>query len=594
MRATPFIFRASRVILYALFPVFAAVSAAMAHPWNSNPQPMLEHNSAVLADAGSPLAWDQGANILWFVKFGSLYTASWTGNGFKTCDMNLIHPQVEAGFAVDSKLHFFYCLDASGEPQCASHASGKWQIKPIGTEPLTHLLGVDAGKHWLFGYDAKAGGIRQYSYDAKQRTWSSALIATGLGEAGDCGVVDSVAHILYSTHESADAGIMRHACARTIGDPTGLGEFKPWPLVATVWSGTDWATTVLDETGVPQQPAVRPADHRVFYAQRDEPDMVYYFQPVLSGSADLSGSFAGWSGADSYEDNDSYPIEKPDYPESWSSYGSCECGFICVGGGWGGNFMPDYGVKLRGPIEIVPYYQPVWTDIPLPPRLAGFRAVMNSAQGRLVQHRVVFSGEVIRKQTGATVAGYLYRDANGVLVESGNGGNFEVWYGQLGSDFNPANLPPNLAALSATDCVFYAMPSSIVADPTHTNPIGSLDMPSNSSLSPNSPFAADQLRLPTQVDLHTFGHRYLSPTRNQPGGRYRSYYQYGTDYAVPSSIAVHPSGVTLYTQTQPPASDQYSMPTQSDAASPLSGFFQTPDPKLTVFSPALVWIVMVY
>ena len=606
---------ANRSFWCALLAVLVGVSVAQAYPWSSEPQPLLHNAQPIVADAGSPLAWDQSWQILWFVESGDLCAAWWTGRTFDTCDMKLVSPSMEAGFVVDSSYHALYCLDASGRLQSVHAVGSKWVISRIGNEPLTRLLGLDAGQHWVFAYDAAVGGIRCYGYDGRAKAWKSTIVATGLGNAGDTAAVDGVWHILYSTHETAAASVPRRPGLHAINDPTGLGKFKPWPLVATALSGTTWTSRVLDETGVPQQPAVRATDHRVFYAQHDETDLVHYYQPKFGKLAESFGSSSGWSGQDTYEDNDSYTILKPQVPQSWN-YGAHSV--ISRVGGFGSGVtmttrFPQISteIRLQGPITVIPYYEPVWTDVALPPRLTSFRAVVNPAQGRLVQHCERFSGELVRQQTGARVAGYLYRDANGVLVT--NGGSMPAYsgrtyayttgssaptpvsYSQLGADFDPANPPASFAALTDANASFYVLPDNIVADPTHRFTAKSQAVHSNSSLDPQAPFVAAQLRLPTQVDLHTFGHRYLTTTLNQPGGRYRNYSKYGTGYAVPSAIAVDNStGVTFYTQTPPPASDENSTPATSDSAAPLSGFYPVPDPKLPRPTGVSVWIVMVY
>jgi hypothetical protein len=97
---------------------------------------------------------------------------------------------------------------------------------------------------------------------------------------------------------------------------------------------------------------------------------------------------------------------------------------------------------------VVPYYEPIWTDTPVEPRLAHFRAVTNSRQKRLVQHRQLHEGEVIREQTGMRLVGYVYRDANGVIARN-------IFYltpysyypsrsfGALGPEFDPSTHRSN-------------------------------------------------------------------------------------------------------------------------------------------------------
>ena len=97
---------------------------------------------------------------------------------------------MDAGLVIDSGWHYLYCLDADGFPQWVHRVGAKWAVSKIGNEPLTHLLGVDTGKHWVFGYDANAfGGIRQYSYDGRKVEFRDHR--HGLGQTGDTAAGDS-------------------------------------------------------------------------------------------------------------------------------------------------------------------------------------------------------------------------------------------------------------------------------------------------------------------------------------------------------------------------------------------------------------------
>ncbi len=118
--------------------------------------------------------------------------------------VNTVEVDRNGGLLVDSGLHFLFYLDPRGLPQCAKRAGRSWAGSTMGEEPLTRLLAVDARRHTVFGYDADARGIRLYRYDARARTWSSSVIATGLGAAGDAGVVDNTGPILYSEFEDKE------------------------------------------------------------------------------------------------------------------------------------------------------------------------------------------------------------------------------------------------------------------------------------------------------------------------------------------------------------------------------------------------------
>lgn len=563
--------------------------SAEAWPWNSEPQPLLNGRAAIRADAGSPLAWDRSARVLWFLNLGELSAARWTGKTFQPLKYAGISPKGNAGLLVDEGWHALYFLDSAGHPRqalVARDGSGLTHIA-IGSESLARLLAVDNRSHSVFGYDAVARGIRQYNYDVKLKAWASSIIASGLGEAGDAAAWDSAFHVLYSSHQTADATVARHSHARSLSNSTGTDALKPWPLVATAWDGGKWSSRVLDETGVPQLPAVRATDHTVFYARRDELTKLRTFRPVGDGKMEILGSVSGWSGADTYEDHDRYKIKIPTYPGDWGNSDSQtgNASLIATYVGFG-------SIRLKGPITVVPYYEPVWTDTSMPARLAHFRALVNLKQNRLVQHREIYEGEIFREQTGKRIVGYLYRDASGVLARRGSSAElFFVFpgateqvrsYATLDDTFDPANPPPDFASLADPNASFYVLSTDIVAGAT---------------TDANTPFIAAHLRLPTAVHSRTFGHRYDTLSINQPGGRYRDYHNYGTSFAALSSIAGDaPSGVTFYTQAPDPSDSE-------DILSPTYDFFTTPPfPAFRAPSdfkswPAWwprVWIVMVY
>ncbi|MGB8167297.1 MAG: hypothetical protein WCF18_07375 [Chthoniobacteraceae bacterium] len=564
----------------------------------------------ILADAGSPLAWDQSGRVLWFIDYGSLSVAFWTGKTFLQRDVGLVRTKTDGGILVDPGLHFVFCLDADGEPQWVHRIGAKWIATTMGGGPIARLLGVDALRHRLFAYDAEAQGIRLYLYDAATKSWTSSIIADGLGAAGDAGAFDVTAQVLYTSHADVAPTVARHPSAQAIGDPTGFDALDPWPLVATSWDGTAWTSRVLDETGVPQQPAVRATDHRVFFAKREDTRLVHYYQPATATAPDAFGQNDGWSGQDTWEDNDSYKILAPTYPSGW--LGSFEMsGSVTISAGFFPiNSLTGYDVTLTGPITVVPYYAPVWSDVALADRLTSFRAVINPKQSRLVQHREIFSGEIARQQTGLKVAGYLYRDANGVFATEIASAT-AVIYPPLGATFDPANPPTSHARLAAADGFFYARPASVVIHPALPGLARSNFKLADFTLAADTALLPPQLRGPTAVHLRTFGHRYASTELDQPGGRYRNYSHYGTGYAVASGVAVDgASGLTFYTQAPPPDpnSDTEVVPsnvifggtilTVAGASPPVSPQFTgphaQPDVKHPRPSPPQVWIVVAY
>ena len=119
-------------------------------------------------------------------------------------------------------------------------------------------------------------------------------------------------------------------------------------------------------------------------------------------------------------------------------------------------------------------------------------------------------------------------------------------------------------------------------------------IPSHFSLDPDAAFVPAHFRLPVLAHIRTFGHSYRATRSDQPGGRFRYYQKLGTDYAVPSGLAVDvPTGVTFYTQAPPPGADEITEPVRDFHEAPSSTYRQEADPKLPR-SKSSVWIVMVY
>ncbi len=581
-------------------------AVANAYPWNSEPQPLVENMDAIQADAGSPLVWDSGSRVLWFTSYRTLRYAIWDGTGF-----HAKYPDDSftpyGGMALDSGWHQLYALNVEGRLCCVD---AKRSLSQIGSETLTTVLGVDQKLHCVFAYDAAAKGIRMYQYAPRRKTWSSVLIASGLGNPGDQAAVDSDLHIIYSTHETADASLPRHPHVTPVGDPTGIGGWRPWPLVATAFDGKTWTSKVLDETGVPQLPAVMPLLHTLCFARRDAPDDLYFYQPKFYKFAEtFLGKVKGWAGTPTYEDSPNYVIKQPQYPAQWSSSDNNSSSFM-------GSFtINNDGVlwwliglpSLQCPITVVPYYEPIWTDVAMPRRLLYFSAQFNNRQSRLNQHREIATGEVVRTQTGRRLAGYLYKDANGVLATSGqsnaSSGRWDssptIIYPVMVPTFDAQNLPSEIAALNSTTAQFYSDNAVTSRASTQLGPNAPANqLPSWYSTNPNAPFVQAHLRQPTNLTLSTFGHSYISHTTNQTGARYRNYSGIGTGFAIPSSLAIDPNtGLTFYTQPPAPAiieEGSWSSLSAPQSTPPLAGFQPEPDPKLPEPPSSQVWIDVVY
>ena len=363
---------------------------------------------------------------------------------------------------------------------------------------------------------------------------------------------------------------------------------KPWPLVATSWDGKAWTSRIVDETGVPQLAAVRETDHTVFYARRDGLNVVRTYRPATAGRGELFGTETGWSGADTYEDSDSYHINVEAIQSALQSAFlvviSSSTSFSTSGDASGILNTGNEDLKLTSPITVVPYYVPVFSSATLNPRLTHYRAVLNPKMKRLVQSREISSGEVAVWQTARQLAGYLYRDANGVLAVS-----LGAAYPALTPSFDPANPPASFANLADPLTQFSAW-----KDATSLGRLAAIPM--TATVDPNAPLLPPHVRLPTSVRTRTFGHRYDISVGTQAGGRFRRYDGYGTSFADPSALEVDPlSGLTFYTQATPQApyignvvvEDTHSFP-------PLTGFRYPLDFKQPRSFTKGVWIVMVY
>jgi hypothetical protein len=343
---------------------------------------------------------------------------------------------------------------------------------------------------------------------------------------------------------------------------------------------------------------VRLTDHRVFYGDRDDPDGVRFYQRARAGRPESFGRVADWDGIDTWVDHHDYEIRAPDYPESWT-YGV----FNSTSGV--AFFHPE--ISLQIPITIVPYYEPIWTDTALPPRLVRFRAAINPRSGHLVQHRLRAQGEVVRAQTGQRLAGYLYRDANGVLAKTGQTSSYRFWsetnavvFPPLGPDFDPANPPADFSLLVKPGIPFIAY-KQLTTLQAATDPYSSTygtQIPPHVSIDATAPWVNAHLREPSAVRSRNFGYKYTSPMRLQPGGRYREFSAGSTRLAAASQLAVDGgSGVSFYTQATEPGdlTAELALPYSfvPFTATPLSGFIAEPERKLPATRQS-VWIVMVY
>lgn len=579
----------------------ASISTVSAWPWSSVPQPLLDGNVPIRADSGSPLAWDHSSRTLWFVRYGNLAQAAWSQTTFRTRTLSE-RPHAGGGLLVDPGLHLVFYLNSEGQPVCLRKADGAWVSSSMGSEKLQTLLGVDEKLHRVFAYDPEARGIRLYSPQGKSGAWTSELITKGLGAAGDLGAVDSVSGVIYTTHAEADQSVPRRNGIVPLGVREAL--LAPWPLVHTAWDGTQWKSQVIADTGVPQQPALKLPNGSVYFATQDSLDGMSVYsekEGVVTAPAALGGS----AGASTFEDHERYKVRAPNYPAEWMVGGL----FSAVVNSWAGGGNPwvwlgSLQSPLSPPIEIIPFYEPMWRETPLPSRLTRFRAMLNPKQHRIVQHRQSVDGEIVVEQVGVKIAGYLYRDANGVLSRQVNSfipnsavpatrpqpGEDHRSFDELTEEISPEALLTYSAELSITDRAF----TSAEMDRAVSSVLDGC------SLDPGSPFVPAYLRKPKTVSVKTFGHKFTSPKQNQTGGRYRVYSDHATSLSVPSSIAVdRRTGATFYTQAPSPlppygtgAVDDSPPRASNDPAS--FTFQAAPDPKFPQAEQGTVWIVLVY
>ncbi len=111
---------------------------------------------------------------------------------------------------------------------------------------------------------------------------------------------------------------------------------------------------------------------------------------------------------------------------------------------------------MSGPVTVVPYYEPIWEENELPPRLANYRALIDPKDGTLIQQRVRYAGEKQRVQIGKKVS-YFYQGADGTYAASLAGGIYPGrLFPRLDETFDPANPPDGFAELQIV-ATFYPL-----------------------------------------------------------------------------------------------------------------------------------------
>lgn len=432
-------------------------STAMAGGWNTSPQPLIigpagANRSIATADAGSSLVMDSGWRCLYSVSWNQVRLNYWTGKYFSQValsskffdkDFNITDPSsydrcaVKPGtaLAVDQAWHMLYYISAEQGLVTAFRTGSKWKVLTLGPT-ATHLLGVDQSWHIVYAYDEVQRTILAFHWDTVLNRWTSETIVTNIGLPGAEGAVDSAWHVLYSSH--ADAPGLDH---RGIPDQsTTDGIFKQWPLVATYWDGTQWRSQLIDKTSLPQRPAVRKSDHRLFYARRDDIDQSRWFQPnakPFTTTRNTQGKAVtnltnllpqdptmglGYKELaqerDTYLDDQNYVINwNPNYARGWKrtsdswTYGSSTWTWI------GGSNYTIPSLYDSSNLTAVDCFIPEWNAEPVPPQIKSYHSTMDQRRGDLV-HQVARSeiGLVYRATAWVHVPN-IYQRADGKFVK---------------------------------------------------------------------------------------------------------------------------------------------------------------------------------
>ena len=559
-----------------------AGTSAFGGSWTATPQPLVGgapgHREIITADEGSSLLIDPTWRNVWQVSYGALKTWFWNGRYFQS-----ENPTGDAAVAVGSVLamdegyHQVFFVSRSNKLCVCHRGKNSWGVDAVSSESITAVLGVDQAWHMIYAYDAGRRSVIAVHWDAKSHTWISTVAATNLGSITNAGAVDGNWHILYSVHEDAP----------DLGVPTSDSPFfKPWALVATWWDGKQFHSQAVDQTGVPQVPAVRAPYHQVYYTRSNELKQTQWSQPKQKPSANnfvfASGMETNWQGADTFVDDSSYPVnlDPVNYYGSWFSSVYDSSVTMTVGGryydtGW---FNDTYHPKP--PFRLADATVPVWETTAIPERIVEVSAAASVLRGELAQQRASNQAGTGYSATGWSHVDHVYADARGAYFKLGAGATSELSYGLATSIastpttisidgqtfYDPLSVPTSAGSLSPRPLVTIGPPAAdrVVTGAYFTIPktmagtLQSVLANADAVEGTTSPQPSPRLVV-NGAKLTTFGH----PVSNHKGialsgGRYQTYTSADYQGAMAGGIACDSrSKLVLYTQAPPAGVQPY-------------------------------------
>jgi hypothetical protein len=295
-------------LLLSSLGVLSLAGALQAGSWSDMPQPLIVgapgRRAALEAGASSNLVMDGEWRALWFVGDNSLKVCHWNGRYFQTTALPSSHPVAPgSALVLDRKFHQVFYVGQNGRLCVTTRSNGRWGTRMTLDEPVTSVLGVDQVWHGVYVYSEERQSILIFTWSSRLKRWSSRVVLANVGVAPYEGAVDSVNHILYTTHQTAPA----------LGVNAAENPFvQPWPLIATWWDGTTPRSQVVEQTGLPQRPALRTQDARLCFNLSTDDGRVHWVEPVSRPGATLEleegiSEHGGPIGLP-WEDDKTYPV----------------------------------------------------------------------------------------------------------------------------------------------------------------------------------------------------------------------------------------------------------------------------------------------
>ncbi|MDH4476697.1 MAG: hypothetical protein QE274_09485 [Verrucomicrobiaceae bacterium] len=594
-------------------------SSAFAGGWNSMPQPLIigppgSNRDIATADAGSSLVMDSGWRCLYSILGNRVHLNYWTGKHFNqvslaskffdkhsnlTDESSLVRSQVKPGtaLAVDQSWHMLYYISQDHGLVTAFRTGTQWKVVTL-SPSVTHLLGVDQSWHIVYAYDEVQRSLLAFRWDTVLNRWASETIATNIGLPGAEGAVDSAWHVLYSSH--ADAPDLDH---RGIPDQsTTYGIFKQWPLVATYWDGTQWRSQLIDKTSLPQRPAVRKSDHRVFYARRQDVNQSRWFQPntkPFTTTKNAKGKAVAnltnllpqdptkglgykelGQERDTYVDDQNHVINwNPNYAKGWKrtsdSWTSGSSTWTWIG-------RPNYTIPSlydSSNLTAVDCFIPEWTAETVPRHIKSYHSTMDQRRGDLV-HQVAMSEISLAYRATAWVhAPNIYQRADGKFVKLTTSlaeSSAQVW-SLIGGTWTSESKQGSI--------YLYGQQFTSLQEAAG-NRFATLD----ANASGPAPFLGS-----SASTVKTMGHS-MNPkvTKTLLGRRCQNYTETQQEQSDTGGIATDPASTFVFYTQAPTPSLSYSDTWFNWYLPPSTGTDSAPTPAKTPAPKGQVWIVVIF